>query len=389
MVLTGESLRAARNVIWFVTSTLVTVAMLTAAGRAQMLRIAAYNVDADTPGGGGPNAGPGLSTVLQAMGNEHLAGHAQPLDAIALEELYMNPTVTLQFIADTLNSIYPSAHYAYDPTTDLTSGDSFTGNGENGLVYNTKTVQVLDAQYVGDVSLIPRAPMRYTLAPVGYNNHVADFTMYVSHMKASTGQFNADMRNDEAIEIRDDAATLGPNAHIIYAGDYNIQTSSETTYQTMLAPTSPTLGIEAGAAHDTLADALNPPDVWDKTSQFAKLFTESADNLDARFDFQLVTAPMLNHPGVQLVPGTLGPFGSNGSASNVVSPSNTALADLGMAPYTPAYRMSVLNALLTTTDHLPILADYSFASAVSEPSTALLLALGGCLTAMAVGKLRA
>jgi hypothetical protein len=365
------------------------VGLLTTPGRAQILRIAAYNVDADTPSGGGPDAGAGLSTVLHAMGNEDLAGHAQPLDAIALEELYKDPTVTLQFVADTLNNIYPSAHYVYDPTTDLTSGDSFIGNGESGLVYNTKTVQVLGAQYVGDVSLIPRAPMRYSLAPIGFNNHTADFTMYVSHMKASTGQINADMRNDEAVEIRDDAATLGPDAHVIYAGDYNIQTSSETTYQTMLAPASPTFGIDAGAAHDTLADALNPPDVWDKTSKFANLFTESADNLDARFDFQLVTAPMLNQPGVQLVPGTLGPFGSNGSASYVTSPSNTALADLGMAPYTPAYRTSVLNALLSTTDHLPILADYSFASVVPEPSAALLLAWGGCLAATAVGKLRA
>ena len=36
---------------------------------AQILRVAAYNVDADTPTGGGPTAGPGLDTVLGAIGN--------------------------------------------------------------------------------------------------------------------------------------------------------------------------------------------------------------------------------------------------------------------------------------------------------------------------------
>ena len=44
-----------------------------------------------------------------------------------------------------------------------------------------------------------------------------------------------------------------------------------------------------------------------------------------------------------------------------------AFPDLGVAPYTPSYRTSVLQALTTTTDHLPLVADYSFATAVGIP----------------------
>ena len=188
-------------------------------------------------------------------------------------------------------------------------------------------------------------------------------------MKASSGSSNATRRNIEAGEIRDDAATLGDTAHIIYSGDYNLQSSGEAAYATMLATLSPTLGINAGTAHDTLGDALSPPDVWSTASQYRKLFTESADSLGARFDFQMVTNPMLNQPGMQLLPATLAPFGSNGIVTNVSSPSNTALADLGMSPFTPAYRTSVLNALITATDHFPIVADYSFASVIFQATT--------------------
>ncbi|HEY4235306.1 MAG TPA: PEP-CTERM sorting domain-containing protein, partial [Lacipirellulaceae bacterium] len=332
---------------------------------AQTLRVAAYNVDADTPSGGGPDAGPGLTTVLQAIGNAHLAGHTQPLDVLALEELYGDPTVTMGFIVDQLNGIYGPGTYAYDATPDLTNGNFLTGNGPSGLVYNTHSVQVLGATYIGTASGTgaPRAPMRYTLAPIGYNDHSADFTIYVSHAKANSGSGdNVGRRNFEAVEIRDDAATLGANAHIIYSGDLNILSSSEAAYKTLISST-----VDAGVGK--AVDTLNPTNNWNTSPSLSKLYTESADSLSARFDFQLVTSPMLIQPGMQLVPNTLGAFGNNGTVSDVSDPSttNTALADLGVSPYTPAYRTLVLNDLVNTTDHLPIVADYSFASAVGIP----------------------
>jgi hypothetical protein len=335
---------------------------------AQILRVAAYNVDADTPTGGGPTAGPGLDTVLGAIGNAHLAGHAQPLDVLAVEESYGDPTVTLGFIVDQLNGLYPTANYVYDPTPDLTNGNFLTGNGPSGLVYNQNTVQVLGGDLAprpigtGTTAGAPRAPMRYTLAPVGYNDHSADFTMYVSHMKANSGSGdNIGRRNFEAGEIRDDAATLGASAHIIYSGDLNILDSSESTYTTLISPT-----VDGGVGK--AIDTLNPTNNWIQSPTYKNLYTESADSLSARFDFQLVTGPMVdtNQPGVQLVPNSLVPFGNNGSVSNVGShsASNTALADLAQSPYSASYRLSVLDALVSVTDHLPIVADYSFASAV-------------------------
>ena len=231
------------------------------ASYAETLRIVTYNVQADTGGAngaiGGPISGPGLTTVLQAIGSESLNGHAQPIDVLALQELYQTPATTLQYIVNQLNILYPTASYAYDPTNDPTDGNQLTGNGPSGLIYNTLTVHDLGAVAIGGTpsgSVQPRDPMRYSLQPV-QSGAAADFYLYVSHAKSGTTSSDANRRNIEAQDIRADAATLGPNAHIIYSGDYNITSSGEAAYHTMIA-------AGAGQAVDT----VNPANNWTASS---------------------------------------------------------------------------------------------------------------------------
>jgi hypothetical protein len=343
---------------------------------AQTLRIVNYNIDADSGKAdgalGGVYAGPGLTTVLEAIGNAKLAGHAQPIDVLALEEVnYSRRTTTLQFIVDQLNGIYGPGTYAYDPTFDTTTGD-VEGNGPSALVYNTKTVQDLGAAVIGSVSGsgAARAPIRYKLAPKGYNDHSADFFLYVSHAKSGTDTTppsDATRRNVEANTIRTNSAStaVGASAHVIYAGDFNLTDSSEPAYQTMVSGTLAGIGTVGQGI-----DVLNPSNDWTTASTYQSLFTEHANNVAFRDDFQFVTNPMLSQPGMQLVPNTLTAFGNGGGIyhQSVSSASNSAaLVDLGQSPYTPAYRSSVLSALVTTTDHLPVVADYSYATANEAP----------------------
>jgi hypothetical protein len=174
-------------------------------------------------------------------------------------------------------------------------------------------------------------------------------------------------RNVEANTIRTNSATaaVGANAHVIYAGDFNLNDSSEAAYQTMISSSLSGIGT-AGQA----VDVLNPANNWNTTSTYKALLTESATSDQYRDDFQFVTNPMLNQPGMQLVPGSLTAFGNGGNIyhQSVTNSNNSAaLADLGQAPYSPAYRSSVLSALTTVTDHLPLVADYSYATAVGAP----------------------
>lgn len=347
--------------------------LATSAANPQTLRVVTYNINADTGGAdgkyGGVYSGPGLTTVLQAIGNAKLANHAQPIDVLALQELnYSRRTTTLGFIVDQLNTIYGAGTYAYEPTFDPTTGD-LSGNGPSGLVYNTHTVQLLGTTVIGSPSSsgAARAPMRYKLAPLGYNDHSADFFLYVSHMKSGTVTSDMDRRDIEATALRTNAATaaVGSNAHVIYAGDLNLSGSFESAYQTLVSATVPGIG-SVGQAVDT----LNPTNDWTTASTYQGLLTESATNVQYRDDFQLVTNTMLNQPGVQLVPNTLIAFGNGGNIyhqSVTNSANSTALVDLGQTPYSASYRTSVLSALTTTTDHLPVVADYSFATAIGAP----------------------
>src|SRR3954447_1616497 len=145
---------ASRTLPWVILWSVVLLPALSAVA-AQTLRVVAYNIDADTGGAsgqmGGPTSGPGLITVLQGIGDAHLAGNAQPIDVLALEELYGDPTVTLSYIVGQLNSIYGAGTYDYDTTPDLTDGNFLTGNGPSGLIYNKNTVQVLSAASIGAV----------------------------------------------------------------------------------------------------------------------------------------------------------------------------------------------------------------------------------------------
>jgi hypothetical protein len=369
--------------------TLVGVAESVLAG-AQTLRVVAYNIDADTSptigAMGGPISGPGIETVLQAIGNATLGGNAQPIDVLALEELAAAPFRTLDNAAmngvvNKLNAIYGAGTYTWEQTiVDPNTGG--TGGGPSGLVWNTHTVQLLGVKAVGNASSTgaPRAPMRYTLAPVGLNDHSADFTVYVSHTKAgtdtSTSPTDYDRRNTEATTLRNDAAALdatsmttyGKHAHVIYSGDFNLHSNTEAAYQTMISPS-----LNGGVAQ--AIDSVNRTNDWTTAGTFHSLFTESATSVSSRFDFQFITAPMDAgqagaEPGMQIVPGTYIPFGNGGAINHqsVTNSANTAaFPDLGVAPYSPSYRTSVLNALTTTTDHLPLVADYSFATAVGIP----------------------
>jgi hypothetical protein len=326
---------------------------------AQTLRVVTYNIDADTGGAtgqkGGPTAGPGLATVLQAIGAESLAGHAQPIDVLALQELYGTPATTLQYFVNQLNSLYGAGTYAYDTTTDPTNGNFLTGNGPSGLIYNTHTVQVLGAVAIGTPSSsgAPRDPMRYELAPVGYDA-AADFYLYVDHAKSGTQSTDISRRNFEAQEVRADAATLGSHAHIIYSGDWNLNGASEAAYQTLVAPGT-------GQAYDP----VNPAQNWSGSTSFVGIFTESATVLQYRDDLQLISGPMTNEYGMQQVPGSYTAFGNNGTTAykhSVAAAGNTALSDL-------PNQAAVLSALTTVTDHLPVVADYLFVGLPGDANT--------------------
>ncbi len=357
------------------------VVALLAAGapaRAQMLRIVTYNAATDT-NPVGDVARSGMSTVLEGIGIDALDGVSRPLDILSLQET----TSTLSgasSIVSILNSIYGAGTYARS-TAVGTSTDGTT----QAVIYNTHTVQLIGQVAVGLASSsgAARAPMRFEFQPVGHGSS-ADFYLYSDHYKSGTSAGEISQRSVEAQMVRADAQSLGASAHVIFSGDFNTQNSSEPGYSALIAP-----GV--GQA----IDPLNAPGNWHANSAFAAIDSQATQvtgvngltggGLDDRFDFQLLTSPMLNGPGMTLVPNSYHVFGNNGSTynGNINSPSSTALP---LSEYHPVAgqptRTDVLNALATASDHLPVVADYL----IPEPSSLVLalIALAALLARRAV-----
>jgi hypothetical protein len=367
-----------------------------AAAQTRTLRVVTYNIEDDINGATVPLPGliaPPANTndvqaggVLEGIGEEILGSDpAQPLDVLALQETTGN-TITVAPIVTGLNSFYnaPGMYAMSSHQATESDGDPTSGNGPNALVYNTKTLQLLASVPVdppggtsklGSSSGEYREVMRYELAPAGMTPTATnEFYVYVSHYKSGTTSTDLTNRTGEAQIIRNDEATnLPANARVLYVGDYNITTSGEASYQTILSNTAPN-GIHQGQG----IDPLNPSGAanidWGNSTTDTNILamkTDSAMDLRYRDDLQVMTTNVYFGVagGLALVPGTYHVFGNNGTTpykGSVNSGSNTAL-NSDLASGAPISASQLYLDLTNASDHLPVVADYTIPITVPAP----------------------
>ncbi len=309
-------------------------------------RIVSYNT---TSASGAP--APGLDTLMQGFSNEQVNGVAEQIDIIAIQEV-QNQVNTSQVVVNQLNALYGAGVYARG---SLNGGT--TGSGTQGVIYNQLKLQLLTEVAVGTSGTAPAQPrqaLRYKFHPIGYSA-VNDFYIYNSHYKADTSTVDQDRRNTEAMAIRANADSLGNGANIIYLGDFNVYTSTEECYQTLLSP-----------GNGQAFDPINTSGSWHESTNaaFRPVFTQApavsppggltGGGLDDRFDFQLRSGELADGTNLEYVANTYHVFGNNGSISvngNINDPTSTAL------PLLPN-RTTLLDLLTTVSDHLPVIADY-------------------------------
>jgi hypothetical protein len=104
-------------------------------------------------------------------------------------------------------------------------------------------------------------------------------------------------------------------------------------------------------------DPINTPGAWSGNDAFKSVHTQAPSfdaqpglvggGMDDRFDFQLVTGELLDGEGLDYIPGSYHAFGNNGTHTfnQSISTGTGAL-------------LAVLAALMTASDHLPVVADY-------------------------------
>jgi len=325
------------------------------------LRIVQYNVNNSDPAQTGPRSG--MDTVLSAINASARGGFSRPIDLLVLEEANAVSTTGAAY-ASLLNTITGGTSYARS-TVDA----STTGSGRPIAVYNSASLQLIGEARIGSISGTasqPRQTMRYQFRPVGYDSS-ADFYVYASHFKASTGSANEADRNIEATAIRTNADALGAGARIIYAGDFNLYSSSEAAFQTL-----------TGTGNGQAFDPVNRVGSWSDAASFKDVHTQSPatsaffsgqviGGMDDRFDFQLVTGEVLDGRGFDYVGSSYWAFGNTNTHSlNGAITSGSAASLAAVIPgYTTSQASGVLTALSQVTDHLPVVADYQVPAKMS------------------------
>lgn len=354
------------------------------------LRIVTYNIEDDINGATTPLPGliapPNSINNVQAGGvlegiGEEIAGNdpAQPLDILALEETTSNP-ITVAPIVNGLNAFYGQAGMYSNSTYQATEsgGDVADGNGPNAIVFNTRTLQLLSSVPVdpaggtsklGSSSGEYREVMRYEFAPAGVAPATSnEFYIYVSHYKSGTGSANENDRFGEAQIIRtNEAVELPADARVLYLGDFNITSSGEASYQTILSNTAPN-GIYQGQGLDPMNPTNNPTINWGTTTTITNILameTDSTTDLRYRDDLQVMTTNIYYGAagGLNYVPGTYHTFGNNGTTpyfGSVNSGANTSLNNR-LATNGPAFisAAQLYLDLANASDHLPVVADYT------------------------------
>ncbi|MCB0400623.1 MAG: T9SS type A sorting domain-containing protein [Flavobacteriales bacterium] len=230
---------------------------------------------------------------------------------------------------------YQAATYTDGPDTD------------NMMFYNSDKL-VLYSQH--EIPTVLRNISEYVLYYKDPGLTVTSDTVfiycYMAHLKASSGTSNEQQRNQEAATMKSYMDTRPNIENIILGGDFNLYTSSEPAFSTIL-----------NGGNTTLLDPINTPGSWGSNAAFAGVHTQSTrlnnlgdggafGGLDDRFDFIFFGSDLpTGANGLTYISGTYNALGNDGNHYN---------KSINDAPTNSSAPANVIDALYYMSDHLPI-----------------------------------
>lgn len=294
-----------------------------------------------------------------------ILNHAKP-DLVTLNEIGANPVnanrlLTNAFVVDGMD--YDFANYSNNASSSLV----------NMLFYNRNRL-VIQKQTMIDKSVSGQLLVRvidiYTLYykdPIGLAaGDTVFFHAAVAHLKAGDTQADKEerARMTEALMAYIQKTKTKPENWIL-SGDFNIQSSTETSYQNL---------INHSVSDIRFFDPADASGTWNNNANFAGLHTQStrtsstnggcfsSSGLDDRFDFILANKEVMdNSLHLQYIKNSYKAIGQDGNRFNstINSPTNNSVPT------------DVVTALYNLSDHLPVAMDMKVRKWVlgQEPST--------------------
>jgi exonuclease III len=171
------------------------------------------------------------------------------------------------------------------------------------------------------------------------------FTIAVGHLKAGSSASDRLQRENAAKAVMDYIENTVPDDNIILTGDFNIRSSSETSYQEF---------TNYSNVNVALVDPINTPGSWNNNGTYTSVHTQSTHSsgsgcfagggMDDRFDFSLTSKAIINGSD-NLIYKNYYALGQDGSFFNSAMNTNSNLS----------VNSTVASALYNFSDHLPVI----------------------------------
>jgi len=184
-----------------------------------------------------------------------------------------------------------------------------------------------------------------------HNDSGIEFRVYGVHLKASSGDENAQQRLAEVTILRDYLNTLPAESDFIVAGDFNIYSHSPTS-----EPAFDMLTGDSGDNNGRLFDPIDRIGYWHNNSSYSDVHTQSPrggnfGGMDDRFDWLFTSEVLLDDEAdMHYISNTYWAFGNDGNHFNqsINDGNNTSVND------------AIADALYNASDHLPVYMDVWF-----------------------------
>ena len=284
---------------------------------------------------------------------QEIIGEIQP-DLIVCQEI-VGTTGYDHFLDDVLNVIQPNEWSGADFTNQTASQDI-------ALYYKPEFFSFISTAIINTAqSSGTRNVVEWTMEHLESG---VQFRIYSLHLKASSGNSNAQQRLQEATILRNYLNELPSGSHFIVGGDFNIysnNSSSEPAFDMLTAAGSDTDG--------QLFDPINRIGHWHNNNAFADVHTQSPrttqfgggahGGMDDRFDWIFVSAAVLEDTyDMNYVDDTYLAFGNDGQHFNQAINNGT----------NSAVSQTMADALHEASDHLPVFASFQFPGGYASDS---------------------
>ncbi len=280
-----------------------------------------------------------LRKVFQSLAEDPtpVSGVIRAPDVYVLQEVEPGTTSTIKSYLDASAPV----GVEYRLATFTSNGG---GGGENALFYRADSLVEEPAAH-RDITNHngPRATDRWKLHCI--EDASVSFYIYGSHFKADTGPSNESQRSSEADAVRRDADTLPAGAHLIYSGDWNIYSPSESAFLRFFdSGNGRAVDPRFLGSFTALAQTQSPHDGSNPDL--------TAGGMDDRFDFQLCSEELDDGIGFDVIVESYRAFGNDGQHYN-------RAINFGNNAYFAPDEQWKADALALASDHLPVVVDYT------------------------------